>query len=379
MRILHTVEFYEPRKGGAEEVVKQLSERLAAAGHEVTVATSFHPGRTAGYLRGVKIEQFAIRGNQVNGISGSAEEIRRYQDLLCSGFDVVLNYAAQSWTTDLALPVLYRITAKKILVPCGYSGLHHARYATYFSQLPPALRQYDRLIYMSKNYQDAEFGRQHGLADTAVYIPNGAAEEEFAGPDIHDFKRRRHVTTPHMALCVANHYVGKGHRFVIQAFRALRRTDTTLVIIGTARVSSGWRSWAHLAVDFSYCFLMSLLNRRIRLITDATRADVISAYMQADVFMFGSALECAPLVMYESFASRTPFVTRPVGNVADHRSVLKIVETPPEMARVVGYILDDPETRKEISDRAYELWRTHHTWKHIASLYEALYTQCIQS
>jgi glycogen synthase len=37
MKILHTVEFYSPSTGGAQEVVKQLSERMAEKGHVVTV------------------------------------------------------------------------------------------------------------------------------------------------------------------------------------------------------------------------------------------------------------------------------------------------------------------------------------------------------
>jgi hypothetical protein len=57
MRILHTVEFYEPRRGGAEEVIKQLSERMVLHGHEVTVATTYHPSRTSGYIQGVADER----------------------------------------------------------------------------------------------------------------------------------------------------------------------------------------------------------------------------------------------------------------------------------------------------------------------------------
>jgi|GEM_PF-5705905 len=35
MKILHTVEFYEPSKGGAQEVVRQLSERRDPSLHAV--------------------------------------------------------------------------------------------------------------------------------------------------------------------------------------------------------------------------------------------------------------------------------------------------------------------------------------------------------
>ena len=47
MKILHTVEYYSPSVGGAQEVVRQVSEQLTRRGHTVTVATSFHPDRHA--------------------------------------------------------------------------------------------------------------------------------------------------------------------------------------------------------------------------------------------------------------------------------------------------------------------------------------------
>lgn len=374
MRILHTVEFYEPRKGGAEEVVKQLSERLVRLGHEVTVATTFHPGR-ASIINGVTIAQFKISGNAALGIRGSANEIRRYEELIGGGFDVVMNYAAQSWTTDLALEAMYRITGKKILVPCGYSGLHNPAYARYFASLPEKLTHYDALVYMSNHYQDKVFGENHGVGGKAVYIPNAAASEEFLAEDVYHFKKRHHITTPYMALCVANHYVGKGHAFVIEAFKRMKRNDTTLVIIGESKVSGGVRRLGHLLLDYARCRITSLFNSRIKLIQGGLlrRAGVVSAYREADIFLFGSALECAPLVMYESFAAKTPFITRPVGNVGDHREILKIVETTSEMARVANYILDDKETAQAIAHRAFAVWQKEHTWEKVTEQYEALY------
>ena len=40
MKILHTVEYYAPSVGGAQEVVRQISERMVQRGHQVTVATT---------------------------------------------------------------------------------------------------------------------------------------------------------------------------------------------------------------------------------------------------------------------------------------------------------------------------------------------------
>ncbi len=373
MRILHTVEFYEPHPGGAEFVVRELSERLARAGHQVTVATTYDARRPAS-MRGVTIEQFKISGNAVKGIRGDASEIRRYQELLGSGFDVVMNYAAQNWTTDLAFDVLYRITGKKVLVPCGYSGLRNPAYAQYYADLPKKLMAYDALVYMSNSYQDKIFGDEHGAGAAAVYIPNGASIEEFTGPDLYNFKKRFGIETPFMVLCVANHYLAKGHDFVIQAFKEMNRRDTTLVIIGAPLTGGGLKSTlGNFVLDYLRCAWQSLIHPRIRLVHTSERRAVVSAYKQAQVFLFGSRVECAPLVLYESFAAGLPFITRPVGNVADHQNVLKIVSTPAEMARVANYLIDDPTTAREVATRAQDEWKKEHTWEAIAQKYEQLY------
>src|SRR5687767_4036163 len=65
MKILHTVQLYHPHKGGSEEVVRQISERLVARGHDVTVATGWDPRRQSKQLNGVKIRSFKIMGNEV--------------------------------------------------------------------------------------------------------------------------------------------------------------------------------------------------------------------------------------------------------------------------------------------------------------------------
>jgi hypothetical protein len=115
MNILHTVEFYSPHVGGAQEVVKQISERLARRGHSVTVATTRISGRPKGPVNGVHVEEFAVSGNEVSGFRG---EVERYQDfLLGSGFDIMMNYAAQQWPT----------WCTRSSIGCGTAKyLHHA-------------------------------------------------------------------------------------------------------------------------------------------------------------------------------------------------------------------------------------------------------------
>src|SRR5438094_310833 len=79
MRILFCCEFYAPSVGGAQEVVRQVSERLAERGHQVTIATMKLAGRNDRTINGVRVEGFAISGNAVRGFEG---EVGRYQQFL---------------------------------------------------------------------------------------------------------------------------------------------------------------------------------------------------------------------------------------------------------------------------------------------------------
>jgi glycosyltransferase involved in cell wall biosynthesis len=375
MKILFAVEFYEPHKGGAEEVVRQLAERLALRGHQVTVVTSYLPNRDFQKLNGVVIEPFKISGNQVRGITGGLGEIRRFQDFIASGFDAVIVYAAQVWTADLVFPILDKISGKKIFIPCGYSGLMDPAFAEYFKKLPEYLCKFDKLVYMSPNYQDKVFGDKNGAGGKAVIISNGAATEEFLKSDDYHVREKLNIKTKYLLITVANHYRDKGHGFVIEAFKKMNRQDATLLVIGENPGKDFWHKIKQLVRGcYKNCLANSLTQNNIKLIGGKNRELVLSAYKSADLFLFGSKVECAPLVLYESFASKTVFVSTPVGNVPDYQDYVKIVRSPEEMANSVNWLLDHESERLEMVNRSFILWQENHTWDKIADEYNNLLT-----
>ena len=264
MKILLTVEFYNPDKGGAQKVVEDLANNLVKNGHKITVATTYLRERKGDVIDGVKIESFKIKGNSATGINGSKGEIERYRKLVKDGgFDVIFNYAAQSWPTDLTLPLLDKIDAVKLLAPVGYSRLHSARYKMYFNTLPTYLSRYDKLIYHSANYQDKVYGDFNDLSDKSVILHNGALISEFDDGMSAGIRDRLNVKTPNLVIDVSHHNVAKGHRFVIRAFRKMKRDDSTLVIAGDRMTSRGVRRLAHFLLDYLYCFFSSLFSKRI--------------------------------------------------------------------------------------------------------------------
>lgn len=369
MKILHTQHLYAPQVGGSEEVIKQLSERLARRGHNVTVATASHPDRTTRQINGVAVESFAISGTSATRVRGAATEIKRYQDFLRqSGADVTVNSCAQSWSTDLTFPILAQIPSAKVLIPSGYSGLHQLLYLPYYYRLPRYLRQYDQLIYFSENYQDKQFGDRHGIKNYTV-IPNAAAEEEFSVVPL-GFRQKYKITTRYMAVTIGNHYQGKGHQRVIDAFRALNRDDVSLIIIGKP---------VEAAHDSCYdqCQKAAATDSRIHtLVLD--RPWLISALQEADLFLFGSLVEASPLVIVEAMASKTPFVSTNCGCVSDYADYGRVVDDVAAMAQATQQLLEDQKERERLAAAGYQQWQQHQTWEKVVDQYESVYQSLVR-
>jgi L-malate glycosyltransferase len=385
VRILHTVEFYHPSRGGAQEVVKRVSEALVRRGHSVTVATTRDPRRRCDEIDGVRIAEFAVSGNAVVGMSG---ETGRFQEFLLGGeFDLVMNYAAQQWTTDLTLPVLDRLRCGKVLAPCGFSGLYQRPYAAYFSSMPRWLAAYDHLIFHSSTYRDIAFARRHGVEKLSV-VPNGASAEEFEAPRS-DFRRRHGIPDDvPLLLTVGSHTTFKGHRLAIEALRAAAARRAVLVIIGNTFGTPECLSQCRRLGQWTA--LRSLGRKRV-LLLDPPRDEVVSAYHAADLFVLGSNIECSPIVLFEAAASSTPFITSSCGNAAEICEWLGgglLVEgsvspdgftstSVASMAAAIEQVLANRDVWRERAARAREAWRRSFTWEDLARQYEEVYHRVV--
>ncbi|MCL5884144.1 MAG: glycosyltransferase family 4 protein [Deltaproteobacteria bacterium] len=367
--------YYHPDcGGGSQEVVRQLSERLAGRGHEVTVATTFSPHRRVFEHSGVTIRHFNIHGVLNHSALGIRGDVGDYLEYLREGrYDLVMNYAAQTWCTDLTCRLLPEIRARKILAACGYSGLIGARrlvYWPYFLRLPHYLRQYDTIVYHSENYIDKKFGDAHGITNYQV-IPNGADSVEFQRPVL-DFRDVYDIRTKYMLLTVGNHFKNKGHDRVIEAFRILKREDVTLVIIGknsAPRFRSCWKK----------CLLeASRSGDNIRVVDNALRSHVVAAYFASDLFLSGSRIEAFPLVIVEAMASGTPFIAFPAGNIFEMPGGI-LVRSVDEMAAEIGKLLEDEEKRRELGKLGLSEQRARYDWEVIVNQYARLYQELLRS
>lgn len=127
-------------------------------------------------------------------------------------------------------------------------------------------------------------------------------------------------------------------------------------------------------------------KRKLLLVTDFPREELVQAYMASDLFVFASNIEYSPLVLFETVAAGTPFLSVPVGNAEeiaawtgggiicpapkDERGYTRV--NPQRMAEAIAKALQDPERLAQLGQRGHETWKTHYTWDAIAKRYESI-------
>ncbi len=427
--------------------MRQIAEHLVERGHEVIVVTTRLANRTFREHNGVHIEEFNISGNLVRGMSGEVDRYRKF--VISAKVDAILIKAAQQWTFDALWPVVEQIRARKVFIPCGFSGLYQSIYANYFERLPKVLRSLDHLIFYASKYRDIKYVRAHGIKYFSI-VPNGASEIEFSvSRDVH-FRKRHGIPEDSFLFLTVGSLTGiKGHLEVAKAFAGLDAGErrATLILNGNVPIPpriigevdesadirpdmqvyrkklsertvaikelmsvKGWPGLINLVLfsiirRFDGILPSIAKNLRLRFVdplgywimkatsqspfkqvlkVDLPREELVQAYKNANLFVFASNVEYSPLVLFESAAAGTPFLSVPVGNaeeIAEWTGCGIIVQAPIDqrgftrpnphtLAAEMRKAMDSPQLLAELGRTGYEHWQERYTWAKICLQYE---------
>ncbi|MBC7387966.1 MAG: glycosyltransferase family 4 protein [Opitutaceae bacterium] len=408
MRILHTVESYLPLKNGMSEVVRQLSERLVSIGHEVSVVTSYCSSRSEDSINGVTIIPFNIEGNYVKGFKG---EFCLYKDfLLQNNFDIITNFAAQQWATDICIELLPQLKAKKVFVPTGFSGLSNPEYNSYFENMRTWMKCYDMNVFLSDNYRDINFARSNHIKNL-VLIPNGAAKDEFCVNN-QDFNIRKYLNIPdnHKIILHVGSYTDlKGHDQALEIFLKSSVQNASLIFVGANFNENGryFTQKLNWFKNFSFTdiinrrslkslflFLKNICNKRSGNVftVSLSRSQTVETFKDADLFLFPSMIECSPIVLFEAMASKTPFLVTDVGNATEIIEWSKGGELLPTAidesgfshaliepsAKLLSNIIEDQVKLNTMSFNGHSRWLSDFTWENIVVRYEMMYKELLK-
>ncbi|MEE8341075.1 MAG: glycosyltransferase family 4 protein [Candidatus Neomarinimicrobiota bacterium] len=416
MNILIGADYYYPSVGGLQIVLKEIAERLVKVGHNVTIATTKLQNRKTNNYNGVNIKEFNIMGSFVHGIQG---KVHKYHNFILNGnFDVILLKAAQGWTIDALIPILNKIQARKVFIPCGFSALYDPYYSEYYKIMPEILRQFDHLIFYSNDYRDINFARQHNISNYSI-IPNGASKIEFSVPKESTFRERLNINNDSFVILTVGTFTGgKGHYELAQAFKLANFNQrATLILNGNLPSFRPRLKTTVLVKQYLKLGPLSMLKRIINdflqvvgiikkplkqdwtdiakevnsedsnkniIITNLPRQDVIQAFLNSNLFVFASNIEYSPLVLFESAAAGLPFLTVPVGNakeiiewtkggvlcpatINDHG---RTNVDPQILAEEIMKLVNDPNKMKQLGENGKMNWSKKLTWEKITTKYE---------
>lgn len=421
MRILFCCQFYAPSVGGVQEVVRQLAERLVLRGHSVTVATTALPDRDFETLNGVRVVGFSVSGNAVEGMSGDVAGFQRF--VVAGEFDAMLVYAAQQWTFDALWPVLDGIPFATVFLPCGFSNFYEPAYAPYFAEMPAVLAKFGQLVFNATHYRDIDLARRHGL-DNFCILPNGASEDMFNVAADPLFRDRHGIAPDSFLFLTVGSFTGlKGHAELVRAFGRMALPagrHATLLLNGNVvqRLDSGApalaRKFVRIARSRGLAYALkqvwdklirnkasphhhaarineSRTDRRV-IVSDFARPELTQAFMAADLFVFASNIEYSPLVLFESAAAGTPFLTVSAGNSAEIAEWTGAGVVCPSSVDPKGYTRVGDEVlagamselmgRQDLLERlgrtGRQTWAEKFTWEKIAIQYEHLFKRLVQ-
>ncbi len=367
MKILICVEFYDPHIGGAEKHCKLIAEYLNKNNYKVEIATSFLKERKKKIINGVRINEFNVKGNFIRGYSG---EITNYQNFLInSQFDRIIFYAAQQWSFDLSIEIIDKINSKLILIPCGFSKLHNIFYKPYFFLLRNKLNKFDKIICLSKDYQDYHFCKKYFKREINI-INNGSENIFFRKKGFR--KKFKILENEIMLLYLSNIKFMKGQDRLINIVKKIRNRKITLIFIHANNMSLFY--WIYLKI----LILIASLNKnlKIKIFKNLKDIDKISAVSECDYFISTSRLECSPLIMFEAMAAGKIYLGTDVGNCMEIQKNIKtgfISNDLNQILKKVEYFIKrKTHSDKKISSKIHSYFKKNHDWKIILKIYKKL-------
>lgn len=353
MRILHVIQRYYPFAGGSEIYFQELSERLVADGHEVTVlatdawdldhfwapnrrrieeAETTHngvrilrfpvrrmPGPPIVYpiLRRLMVELGRFRGTvplvrRMSQLTPRVPDMVRYLQTTTNQYDLV-NSAniTLDFTIRPALGFAQRRSIPHICTPFVHLGEPGSDYILRYYTQPFQIEMLRRsAAVLTQTRRETDELRRRGV-DPARLVEVGGwiRPEALAGGDVERFRAEHAITTP-IILSIGAAAYDKGTMHVIEAMQRLWRagSDARLVLISANLLAQFERYWQ--ALDAATRDRITLLQA----VPHATKLDALAA---ASVLAMPSRTDSFGIVFLEAWSYGVPVVGALAGGVPD--------------------------------------------------------------
>jgi glycosyltransferase involved in cell wall biosynthesis len=286
---------YSPDIGGVETHVKEISERLVKAGHDVEVITTDPTGKLnrRDMINGVKIIRF--RSFAPGNAYYFAPQIYFY--LKKHNFDVIHAHSYH------AFPALFAALGKRERRLVFTPHYHRNGHTEFRNLLHKPYRLLGRMIFSKADsvicvseYEKRLVESDFKVAAKTIKIPNGINLKEFEIPKQPGKGSKRKAGREKILLYVGRLEEYKGVQYIIQILPELQ--DFRVRIVGKGPYEAELRG---MAKDLG-------VEGRIEWLKELSRKELLECYADADAFLMLSSHEAYGITVAEALAAGTPCI-----------------------------------------------------------------------
>jgi glycosyltransferase involved in cell wall biosynthesis len=407
VRLLQITPLYHPSPNGAERHCLEVSERLAARGHQVEILTtnarthadllrSAPPSLPASEMvNGVRVSRVPTDDDALFGLLERWTELRGgYRSASAaftpSGLEMLVRgrprnrhlvrrtLAARAdivLTWNWVLPAAYHAYLARRLKRFTLVGV-----PLFHTEEPWAHRPiYDRMLaacdgFIVNTAHEADFIRRRvPAAGQIAAIGPGIAVEPFARPDGAAFRRRHGLGEAPLVGFLGRIHAGKGVPALVEAMRLVWRQQP-----GARLILAGNR-WDDRPLEALLDSLTAAERARVLLLPDFPEAQKADLYAALDVFAMPSIAESFGIAYLEAWLCGKPVVGSRIGAT---RCVIQdgvdgLLAEPRDsrdIARAILELLGDPVRRAQMGERGRAKTLAHFTWDAVTDRVERFCT-----
>lgn len=309
-KILYVVHRYAPFPGGSENYVRDMAEETLSRGHEVCVFTGEHQGD----WNGVRVTSVVNTLNEP------------WDLIVVHGGDVGVQDFVLRHAKDIQSPILFMLivpsesqTYLKAIQECAYIGC--------------------------STKEDWDYVIDKGIVEKSKQIRHGIDPKISTGTK--GFREKYGITTRYMFLSCGGYWPNKAMRELVDAFNKVGRDNVTLVL-------TGYDNRHGIKPEDSK-------NVRALMIDD--RDEVMSALLEADLYIMHSHKEGFGLVLLESMLNKTPWASRNIAGAKVLKDFGFTYEHDADLVQYMKEFIDAGYITDPTIDDAYEFVITNHTIK----------------
>lgn len=355
------------REGGIEIVVKELSTRMAAKGHNVICydRTASHVSGTASLdtrkeIDGVKI--IPVWTVEKKGLAAMTSSFSACVRAAMSKADVVHIHAEG----PAAMSFIPKLFGKRVIVTVHGLDWNRAKWSGFAKKYikfgeKQAVKWADEIVVLSRGVQKY-FNKSYGRK--TVFIPNGVMAAEIV--DVNEINRLWGLEKNSYVLFLGRIVPEKGIRYLIEAWKKIN-TDKKLVIAGGASDTDKF---------VNELKNMSSSDKRI-VFTGFQQGRILEElYSNAYIYCLPSDIEGMPLSLLEAMSYGNCCVVSDIDeckDVVENSGITFRQGDVGDLRNVLQSLLDKPELVDEYAKQSKEFILNKYDWNEVVDKTLKLY------